>query len=392
MLRADHAPVSGRVYEVARGKGPQFYAKWRDADGQHQRRLGPKWTGRDAPPAGYLRRRDAEELLAELLVDARRDAARRPRRGLSFDDVAEEWMRWGEHERAWKPTTIQDHRSALRCHLLPAFGGRDVATITTRDIERWRAAALDQGMTARNANKQVALLHNLLQRAKRTCGLSVNAAADVEPLRVRYDASRYDFYSVEEVMALVRAAGDAQDGALYLTAAFTGLRRGELVALRWRDVDFPRELIRVQTSYAKGALTEPKSGHGRVVPMVPAVAKALAALGQRAYRVGPEDPVFLGEAGGYLDASAMRRRFVETQRRAELKPLRFHDLRHTFGSLAINRASLVQVQHWLGHADMKTTARYLHYKTRADEARLLADAFATEGVSEPGPVVSLRSE
>jgi integrase len=228
VLRADHAPVSGRVYEVARKKGPQFYAKWRDADGQHQRRLGPHWTGRGATPPGYLRRCDAEELLAELLVEARHDAARRPRQGMSFEDVAEDWMRWGEHERAWKPTTVQDHCSALRCHLLPAFAGRDIATITTRDIEDWRAGALADGMTARNANKQIALLHNLFQRARRTCGLPDNPAASVERLRVRYDPSRYDFYSVEEVMALVRAAADEQDGALYLTAAFTGLRRGEL--------------------------------------------------------------------------------------------------------------------------------------------------------------------
>ncbi len=382
MLRADHVPVSGRVYEVARKKGAQFYAKWRDADGQHQRRLGPRWTGRGAPPPGYLRRRDAEELLTELLVEARRDAARRPRHGMSFEDVAEDWMRWGEHERAWKPTTIQDHRSALRCHLLPAFAGRDIATITTRDIEDWRGGALADGMSARNANKQVALLHNLFQRARRTCGLADNPVAGVERLRVRYDPSRYDFYTVEEVIALVRAAADEQDGALYLTAAFTGLRRGELVALRWRIVDFPRELIRVHASYAKGALTEPKSGPGRVVPMVPAVAQVLAALGQCEHRSRDTDLVFLGEAGGYLDASAMRRRYVEAQKRAGLRQLRFHDLRHTFGSLAINRASLVQLQHWLGHADMKTTARYLHHKSRADEAQLLAGAFATDGTVE----------
>jgi integrase len=69
-----------------------------------------------------------------------------------------------------------------------------------------------------------------------------------------------------------------------------------------------------------------------------------------------------------------------------------HDLRHTFGSLAINRASLVQLQHWLGHADMKTTARYLHHKSRADEARLLADAFAPDGpAAEPARGASVRA-
>jgi integrase len=67
-----------------------------------------------------------------------------------------------------------------------------------------------------------------------------------------------------------------------------------------------------------------------------------------------------------------------------LRRLRFHDLRHTFGSLAINRASIVQVKAWMGHADIDTTMRYLHHKSRADEARLLADAFAP-AAAEPEP-------
>jgi integrase len=90
---------------------------------------------------------------------------------------------------------------------------------------------------------------------------------------------------------------------------------------------------------------------------VPEVAQVLARLGQRDVLRGPDDPVFLGEAGGHLDASALRRRFVDARDSAGLRPLRFHDLRHTFGSLAINRASIVQVQAWMGHADAKTTMR-----------------------------------
>ena len=94
-------------------------------------------------------------------------------------------------------------------------------------------------------------------------------ARDVEKLRERYDATRSAFYSPEEIHALAWAAASEQDGAIFLTAAFTGLRRGEVVALRWRDVDFERAAIRVSGSYANGELTSPKSRRGRVVPMVP---------------------------------------------------------------------------------------------------------------------------
>jgi integrase len=78
-----------------------------------------------------------------------------------------------------------------------------------------------------------------------------------------------------------RAAASDQDGAIYLTAAMTGLRRGELVALRWRDIDFPGQAIRVRANYSFGELVTPKSGKVRSVPMVQEVAEALARLSQR---------------------------------------------------------------------------------------------------------------
>jgi integrase len=109
--------------------------------------------------------------------------------------------------------------------------------------------------------------------------------------------------------------------------------------------------------------------------MIPEVAAVLARLSQRDDHTGDDDLVFVGERGGFLDDSALRRRYAETQKRAKLRPLRFHDLRHVFGSLAIDRASIVQVQAWMGHADVDTTMRYLHHKSRAGDAALLAEAF-----------------
>ncbi len=85
--------------------------------------------------------------------------------------------------------------------------------------------------------------------------------------------------------------------------------------------------------------------------------------------------MFVSREGTHVDGSALRRRYLATLDAAKLRRLRFHDLRHTFGSLAINKASIVQVQAWMGHADIKTTMRYLHHKSRADDARLLSAAF-----------------
>ncbi len=105
--------------------------------------------------------------------------------------------------------------------------------------------------------------------------IDADPSATVERQPVRYSGD-YDYYSREEIAALVGAAANSQDAAVYLTAAMSGLRRGELVALRWRDIDFPGQAIRVRANYSYGELVTPKSGKIRSVPMVPEVADHLA--------------------------------------------------------------------------------------------------------------------
>jgi len=116
----------------------------------------------------------------------------------------------------------------------------------------------------------------------------------------------------------------------------------------------------------------------RAVPMAPDVATALAQLGRRENWVGDDDVVFAGDLGRYLDGSAMRRRYKDALGRAGLRPLRFHDLRHTFGTRMIAKADIRRVQEWMGHADIQTTMRYLHYAPHAEDAALVAEAFRVE--------------
>jgi integrase len=189
-------------------------------------------------------------------------------------------------------------------------------------------------------------------------------------------------------VARVRGAASEQDTAIYLTAAFTGLRRGELLALRGRDVDFTGSLIRVRASYSAGQLTTPKSGKVRSVPMAPDAAAAMARLGQRDRFAPDNDLVFPGSEGEYLDGSALRRRYAAALQRAGLRPLRFHDLRHTFGTRMIAKADIRRVQEWMGHADVQTTMRYLHYAPRPDDAALVAEAFRRA----TGPRVSMHAQ
>jgi hypothetical protein len=112
--------------------------------------------------------------------------------------------------------------------------------------------------------------------------------------------------------------------------------------------------------------------------MAPDVATALARLGQRARWTTDDDLVFPGATGTFMDASAIYRRFVAVAARIGLGQLRFHDLRHTFGTtMAANpRVDLRRLQEWIGHADTTTTQRYSHFTPRHDDGALVAEAFA----------------
>jgi integrase len=294
--------------------------------------------------------------------------------GATFADAAAEYLRYIEQDRRRKPSTLRGYRSAIQAHLLPAFGELPVENVTITAIEQWLAGFSG---SVRSRNKLLIQLHGILGRARRVYGLPGNAAAEVEKFSQR-PSGEIEVFSSEEVWALVRVAASDQDGAVFLTAAFTGLRMGELLALRWRDVDFAAATIRVRASYYLGQLTTPKSGKVRAVPMAPDVAISLAQLGRRPHWVGDDDLVFAGEAGGYLDGSALRRRYKDALSRAALRPLRFHDLRHTFGTRMITKADVRRVQEWMGHADITTTMRYLHYAPRSKDAELVAEAFRVE--------------
>ena len=375
-------PPSGHVFRLDRARGPVWYAKYRLPDGrQVQRKIGPAWTERGRPPAGYVTKRLAEAWLRDVLDQARRGSLPgMVRTGATFADAAAEFLRYAADERDCKPSTLRDYRSIVEAHLVPRFGAERIEDITPAMIEAWRAS-FGPHLAARTKNKWLVVLHGIFRRAQTVWKLPINPVAGIEKHRQR-SSGDIDVFSPEEVLALVRAAGDAQDAAIYLTAAFTGLRRGELLALRWRDVDFVGQAIRVRASYAGGQVTSPKSGKVRSVPMAPDVATALAGLGQRERWTSDDDLVFVGTVGGHVDGSALRRRYVETLQRAGLRPLRFHDLRHTFGTRMIAKADIRRVQEWMGHADVQTTMKYLHYAPREDDAALVAEVFRTQPIAE----------
>jgi integrase len=303
--------ISGHVFRVDRVGGPVWYAKYRLPDGrQVQKKIAPAWCRPGRPDDGFVNRRGAEAWLSDVLAQAH--AGTLPgmvRTGVTFARAAEEWLRYCVEDRACKPSTMVDYRHTVGRVLVPVFGPLMLEEISAPAIEAWRASLTT---AARTRNKQLTILNGIFRRAQKRFGLQRNPVLEIERMREPRQVN-LDVFSPEEVLALVRAAESEQDAAVFLTAAFTGLRRGELVALRWRDVDFAGSVIRVRASYSAGALTSPKSGKLRSVPMAPQVAETLARLERSA---SDDGLVFLGEGGGYLDGSALRRRYKLALERA----------------------------------------------------------------------------
>ncbi len=250
--------VSGSVAKVDRKRGPVWYARYRLPSGeQRQKLLGPAWSGRGRPPQGYFTKRTAEDRLRDCLDEARRGTALGfVGTGVCFAEAAEEYLRFAEQDRGCKPSTIRGYRSQLNAHLLPAFGSMRIEDVTEREIERWRAGmagsrAARPTLSNKTKNHQLVLLHAIFRRAVRVYGLPRNPLANVDRYRVRASGD-IEVFSPEEIWSLVRAASSELDGTIFLTAAFTGLRRGELLGLRWRDIDFEASTIRVRASYAAG--------------------------------------------------------------------------------------------------------------------------------------------
>ena len=373
-------PISGHVFKRKGKRGAVWYAKYRLPDGrQMKKRIGPVWTEKTAPPAGHFTKTTARAQLDEVLRQAREGTLPgMVQTGKTFRDAAENWLAYCENVRDCKASTMADYRNMVRV-LTRDFGDRKVEAITSQDIDLW--VSRREGSN-RTRQKYLVCLGSIFKRAMRVYGLPRNPADIVERPRVRR-AATIDVLRPEEVLALVRAAESDQDAAIFHTAAFAGLRVGELMALRWRDVDFTRRTIHVRENWTHGETTTPKGGTERAVPMAEEVAERLARLGKREHFTADDDLVFCTARGRHVGYKSLKERYRAALKAAGLREdFRFHNLRHTFGSTVIRHADSREVMEWMGHADLTTTRRYLAFVDREDAAKRVSEAFRLEEPQE----------
>jgi integrase len=343
-------------------RGGSFYGKWRIGSVQVKRKLGP--VKGPAAPDGLTRKR-AEKRLCELMDSVVLPAAHA---SVNLADAGRFYLEHLEHVMQRKQTTIQDYRIMLDRHLSPFFGAAPIGSITAEKVADYLASKRREGLAANTVKNQINFLHALFKFAVRREWASRNPVDFVDRPAPPPGDPDIRFLDREELEALLRAAGidllGPTDHVLWLTAAMTGLRQGELAALRWRDVDWAARLVWVRRSYSRGRWTAPKSRRSvRAVPMPDRVAAELERHFKRSVYQHDDDLVFAHpETGKPYDASKMRIRFKAALKRARLRSLRFHDLRHTYGTLmAAAGAPLRTLQGWMGHRDYKTTEVYADF-------------------------------
>jgi integrase len=207
---------------------------------------------------------------------------------------------------------------------------------------------------------------------------------DLPPLTVS-DEIRFLTTAQVDALASAAVAGEHQalDRVLYLTAAMTGLRQGELIALRWQDVDWAAQRVRVRRNHVLGEFDTPKSRRStRSVPMSRRVTSELGQWQKTTRWAGPADLVFAEPTSGeVLRRGALMRRYRRALKAAKLEPThRFHDLRHTFGTvMAAAGVPMRTLQEWMGHRTSRRRSAMRTMRRMSGRSRWLTGAFGDSG-------------
>lgn len=395
---------TGHVYE----KHGAYYGRWRTTDGRLlNRKLG---RVRSTGSADGLTRPQAEKEFRRV----QRDEEPRPRPGaperqFTLLDASAALRRRLALEGA-RTSYLQNCESMERVHLAPTLGDRRLETIKRADVEALASRMLASGRQPKTVRNLLTFLYSVFEHGLERGWCHENPVRKaMRPRRRRSGDSNPDlqFLALAELDAVLREipsevvrrapapsrAGRRGPppppppdvlgpviGPLVLAAATTGLRQSELLGLRWRDIDWGAQRVRVRNAYVRHEhSTEGKSDLStrRSVPLSDRLVAELDRWSQRSAFAGDDQLVFgHPQTGKPLDRSKVTRYFQDASRAAGVRVLRFHDLRHTFGTqMAAASVPIRTIQEWLGHGDIKTTQIYAHYAPSAHEVALVNAVF-----------------
>ncbi|MBI3129508.1 MAG: site-specific integrase [Candidatus Tectomicrobia bacterium] len=332
---------------------------FRHPEGRRQRirRVSPVQTKRGAE--SYER-----ELRGALLAGRYgREEAPEKRESPRFSEFSKDFLTtYAEANN--KPSEVAGKKTTLEKHLVPFFDQARLDGIGSRDVEAYKALKLKEGLSPKTVNNHLAVLGRMLRIARRW--ELTERVPDIAPLKL--PPQEFRFLDSEEADRLIEAT-DPDWKPMITLALRTGLRLGELRALKWEDVDLKGGRLMVRRAAWRNTIGTPKSGHAREVPLCD---QAIATL--RGHRHLKGEFVFCAQDGEMRSIPSCKHPLWRARRRAGLPHLGWHTLRHSFAShLVMKGATLKAVQELLGHADIKMTMRYAHLSpdARREAVKLL---------------------
>jgi integrase len=287
------------------------------------------------------------------------------------------WL-WDSARVRLKPSTYIRYSELVGLHITPGLGGVRLEKLSVQQVQHFLNAKVDRGMAPQTACHLRAVLRTALNHAIKIRLITFNAAALSEKPRV--PERERTVLVPEQVPGFLEATAADEQGAIFVLALATGLRQGELLGLRWQDIDLQRGRLQVTRNARRmrrvpGQPTRleygtPKSKNSRrTVPLAPVAVTALQhhrerelfkrrAAGENWLETGS---VFTCPDGQPLEAKHVGRAWAKLLRRAELPRMRFHDLRHSCATfLDANGIQPRLIMAVLGHADIRTTMGYVH--------------------------------
>jgi integrase len=366
-----------------------WYGRWWIGTRYVKRKLGEI---REPGTRDGLTRKQAEMALRRLMTEVRVVV---PEEQMTFQEAGDRYLHHLEHVKRRKPSTLQDYGIILSKHLVPHFGSKSVDRITARHVAAYITAKTRSsnktkdkgGLGRKTIVNHLNFAHGVFAFALKHGWCTSNPVAATDRPETEHTDPDIRFLSLTELEALLRVAasrattpGEGEDAvavrghtdyALYLTAAMTGIREGELIALRWRDVDWSASVLRVRRNYTRGTWGTPKSKRSsRALPMADRLGGELDRHFKRSAYQGGDDLVFCHpHTGEPYDASQLRKRFYDAMKAAGLGHrcgrrggITFHSLRHTFGTrMAAAGVPMRTLQEWMGHRNLATTEIYADY-------------------------------
>lgn len=290
----------------------------------------------------------------------------------TLNDFSAQWLEFVRSKL--KSSTHQRYTHDLRRHLLPTLGQLKLVKIMPQDIQQLYATKEREGLSSTSVHHMHVVLQRVLGQALKWGLVSRNSATLTDPPKpTRREMQILD---AKQVRSLLSATTDDRLGALYHLASFTGVRQGELFALRWSDIDLDQGIIHIRRTLRWGnrdyEFDSPKTAKSnRSVAISSTTVKALrkhrAMQSSEVISLGPSwsqsNLVFTNTIGGPLrPQNFLRRDFKPALEQAGLPPITFHQLRHTAASLALAQGvPVVNVSAMLGHAGPHITLKiYAH--------------------------------